>query len=340
MMKWALRITVLLAILLVSAFLFFRTPDTDPAEMRAKYGRAPSQFIPIGDGLTVHLRDEATPDAKRVVGTIVLLHGSNSDLHTWQAWVARLKDDYRVIRFDQIGHGLTGPAPDGDYSNDAFVAQLDRVVGHLGLDRFVLAGNSMGGSIAMGYAMKHPEKLAGLVLVDAGGAPIRREEDEGGNIGFTVAATPVIRNLITQITPRSMIAASLSQSVSNQDIVTPEAVDRYWELLRYPGNRQATLERFSNGWHVFKPRDVAMTSVPTLVMWGEEDALIPFAAGQWYARTLPNATLVSYPGIGHLPMEEAPKRSVRDLRAWLESTVYRPRSAAPEPRPENEIGTG
>ena len=76
-MKWLLRIVLLILALLVTAFLIFRTPDTDPAEMRAKYGGEPSQFVEIGDGVTVHLRDEGPKDAP----AIILLHGSNADLH-------------------------------------------------------------------------------------------------------------------------------------------------------------------------------------------------------------------------------------------------------------------
>ena len=106
-MKWVLRGFLALVALLVIAFLIFRTPDTDAAEMRAKYGGPPSQFVDIGDGVTVHLRDEGPKDAP----AIILLHGSNADLHTWDPWVQALKDQYRVIRFDQVGHGLTGPDP-------------------------------------------------------------------------------------------------------------------------------------------------------------------------------------------------------------------------------------
>ena len=192
-MKWALRIVLLLLALLVIAFLLLRTPDTDPAEMRAKYGSAPSQFIEIGDGVTVHLRDEGPRDAP----AIILLHGSAADLHTWQPWVDALKSKYRVVRFDQVGHGLTGPDPDNDYSLDNFVADIDEVADALELETFVLGGNSMGGGHSVAYALAHPERLDGLVLVDAGGAPIEREG--GGNIGFTIARTPVLNQLIKHL---------------------------------------------------------------------------------------------------------------------------------------------
>ena len=132
----------------------------------------------------------------RAFSAIVLLHGSNADLKTWQPWAENLREDFRVIRYDQRGHGLTGPAPDGGYSRDAFVDDLDLIADALDLDRFVLAGNSMGGSIAMGYAIEHPERLAGLVLVNASGAPIRREG--GGNLAFTLAAMLGVGTALSQ----------------------------------------------------------------------------------------------------------------------------------------------
>ena len=312
-MKWFLRLISIVAVALVATFFIFRVPDTDPAEMQAKYGSAPSQMVDIGDGRLVHLRDEGPRDAP----VIVLLHGSNADLHTWQPWVDALSDDYRVIRFDQRGHGLTGPAGDGDYTLTAFGADIDAVTAALGVERFVLAGNSMGGAIAMGYALANPERLDGLVLVDASGAPIEREAE--GNIAFRLAAMPGVGSVMSQLLPRSLVERSLTQSVSNQDIVTGEAVDRYWELARYPGNRDATRQRFSTPRSSFAAEEVGTMTVPTLVMWGEEDRLIPYEAAGWYMDNLPNSTLANYPGIGHLPMEEAPQRSAADLRAWLAS---------------------
>ena len=313
-MKWSWRILGALALVLVAAFFVLRVPDTDPAEMQAKYGAAPSRMLAVGDGRQVHVRDEGPRDAP-----IVLLHGSNADLHTWQAWTDALSADYRVVRFDQRGHGLTGPAADADYSIEAFAGDIDAVVDALGVERFVLAGNSMGGAIAMQYAIASPDRLDGLVLVDASGAPIERDAD--GNIAFKLAAMPGVGSVMSQVLPRSLVERSLSQSVSNQKIVTGEAVDRYWELARYPGNRDATRARFSTPRSAFSAEQVAQTDVPTLVMWGEEDKLIPYEAAGWYMDHLPDATLAAYPGIGHLPMEEVPERSAADLQQWLARTL-------------------
>lgn len=319
MMKWVWRGLLALLAVLGLAFLIFRTPDTDAAEMRAKYGGPPSQFVGIGNGVTVHLRDEGPKDAP----AIILLHGSNADLHTWEPWVEALKGQYRVIRFDQVGHGLTGPDPAHDYSRDNYVADILEVADALGLEQFVLGGNSMGGKHALAFAVAHPERLTGLVLVDGSGGPMLKldkkegEDDDSGNIGFKIAQTPGINLLVEQITPRSLIAQSLQQSVSVKSVASPAAVDRYWELLRYPGNRRATLKRFGYPYDPLSEAQIAAVATPTLILWGEEDRLIPVEAGQWLAKTMPSNRLVIYPGIGHLPHEEAVEATLGDLQPWL-----------------------
>ena len=310
-----------LAAVLLLAFLVLRTPDTDPAEMRAKYGAAPSQFVDLGGGLTVHLRDEGPRDAP----VIVLLHGSNDDLHTWDQWADILDDRYRVVRFDTVGHGLTGASPNKDYSAAAMVALVGRVADKLALPRFTLAGNSMGGAVAAQYAMAHPERLAGLVLVDAGGAP--KKGNERGNIGFKLAATPGVNLIAQSITPRFLIERSLRQSVAVEAAVTPQVVDRFWEMLRYPGNREATMIRFSTPRATLDPVRLGAIRVPTLILWGEEDPLIGVNGARWYNRAIPGSRLVVYPGIGHLPQLEAPAQSAGDAAAFL-STLPKAEGAA------------
>ncbi|MEL6737430.1 MAG: alpha/beta hydrolase, partial [Pseudomonadota bacterium] len=319
-MKWFIRILGVLIAALVILFLVFRTPDTDAAEMRAKYGGPPSQFVELASGLEVHLRDEGPRESEEL--PIVLLHGSNADLHTWEPWVEELAKTRRVIRYDQIGHGLTGPDPGGDYCRANFASDVGEVLDALGIERAIIGGNSMGGAVSLAFAIESPERVAGLILVDASGPPeqaanTQEEDEDGGNIGFALAQTPGVNLLIEQITPRSLIRQSLEESVSNQDVVTEEVVDRYWELLRYPGNRRATLARFSRPYTPVAPSDIAAITAPALILWGDEDRLIPLAAGQWLDETLPDSTLKVYSGIGHLPHEEAPEATLEAVEEWL-----------------------
>ena len=310
-MKWLGRVLLLVVALLLGAYLFLRTPDSDPATMRAKYGAAPSQFVDLGGSLKVHYRDEGPRGAP----VIVLLHGSNDDLHTWDPWAAQLSKSYRVIRFDQIGHGLTGPEPHGDYSPKAFVETIDQLTTKLGVTKFALAGNSMGGANALHYALAHGDKLTALVLLDAGGGPPLSKEP--GNIGFKIARTPVVNQLMLTVTPRSLIEKSLHQSVYNQAVVTPATVDRFWELLRYPGNRQATMTRFQQGWVTFDKARLGALKMPVLILWGAHDSLIAPATAQWFGQAIPGSTVLVYPDSGHMPQQEVAQRSASDLAGWL-----------------------
>lgn len=312
-MKRLGKVLLGLALVLGLAFLALRTPDTDPAAMKARYGAAPSQFVDLGGDLTVHLRDEGPRDAP----AIVLLHGSNADLHTWEPWTRGLSGEYRVIRYDTIGHGLTGPVPDKDYGLAAMTALVGKVADKLELKNFVLAGNSMGGWVAANYAVEHPERLSGLILVDAGGAP--KKGNERGNIGFKLAAMPGVNSVMGQITPRWIVARSLEQSVANKAVVSDAAVDRYWELLRYPGNREATMIRFATPRQPHDPARLARISTPTFILWGEEDGLIGLDGARFYNRAIAGSTLKTYPGIGHLPHEESPDATLSDVKAWLKT---------------------
>lgn len=307
----ALKFFGLIFGLILAFTLLFVTKETDIHQMRIKYGGSPSQFVQLQNGLTVHLRDEGARDAV----PIILLHGSNSDLHTWGEWSRLLENKYRVIRFDQRGHGLTGPAPDADYSLSAFTEDIELVADHLGLKQFVIAGSSMGGSIAVNYALEKPESLLGMVLVNAGGAPIQR--DGPLPLGFRILRMPLVKDLAKYFTPRFIFERSLLQSVSKTDFVTDEEIDRYWELARYPGNLSATMKRATYSHEPFSTSRVGNILLPTLVLWGDEDTLIPVAAGDWYTEHLPNSVFIHYKGVGHIPHQEIPYESINDLENWL-----------------------
>lgn len=314
MWKWTKRLTLgAVALLLIAVGLLYRA-DVAPDILKQKYANAESEFLTVAPGLAVHVRDQGPTTAP----VLVLLHGSNSSLHTWEPWVARLKDKYRIITMDLPGHGLTGPHPRDAYGAADFVAVVDAVVTAKNVQKFVVGGNSMGGWVSWHYALAHPEKLTGMILVDAAGAPTQLAAKRELPIGFRLAMMPVIRDIGQKLTPRAMIETSVHQSVSVQSSVTPAVVDRYWDLLRYPGNRRATILRFA----AKRDDDIAKLSglhLPALVLWGREDKLIPVVAATAFADTLLHDETIIYDGVGHLPMEEIPERSAADVRAWLDS---------------------
>jgi pimeloyl-ACP methyl ester carboxylesterase len=310
--KWLFGI---IALMLIGGLVIGYTPDTDVAEMKAKYASPTSQFITLAPGLTVHVRDEG----RRYGPVLVLIHGSNASLHTWEPWVQRLGGQYRIVSLDLPGHGLTGTHPSGDYDYPIFVDVVDKVLVKLGIDRATVGGNSMGGGVTWMYALAHPEKVEAMILIDAAGAP--RWQARKAPIGFRIARMPVLRDIAKIITPRSMVESSFLTSVSVKSVATPAAIDRYWELLRYPGNRAATIKRFSytHNNHPATKEKLAALKIPTLILWGEEDNLIPVKSAEWFAEAIPGSKLIIYPKVGHIPMEEVPDQSAADVAVFLQS---------------------
>jgi pimeloyl-ACP methyl ester carboxylesterase len=314
LLKWIL---ILIVVGLAAAVAFGWQSDTDATAMKAKYTNSASQFVDIGGGLFIHTRDEGKRDGP----ALVLIHGSNASLQTWEPWVKRLGGKYRIISLDLPGHGLTGANPSRDYHYAAFVDVVDKVMTKLAVQRFAIAGNSMGGGVAWHYALAHPERVWAVGLVDAAGAPAWQAKQVP--LGFKLARMPVARDLMLHITPRFVIDRSLHQSMSNQAIINDAMIDRYWELLLFPGNRQATLDRFALRHNIEPASQAALKSlkVPVLIQWGEEDGLIPVSSARWFATSIPGAKTIIYPHVGHIPMEEVPDQSATDMDAFLSKAM-------------------
>lgn len=316
MMKRFFKWVGILLLVMIAAVLFWGyAPDTDATAMKAKYGGGASQFAELQPGLNVHYRDEGKRDGR----VLVLIHGSNASLHTWEPWVKRLGSDYRIISMDLPGHGLTGSHPGGVYDYPVFVDVVSKLMTKLGVEKAFIGGNSMGGGTAWMFALAHPEKTEAVLLVDAGGAPAWQSKKTP--IGFRVMRIPVVKELARIIAPRSMFESSIKTSMSVQSKIDDKLVDRYWELNRYPGNREATMKRFSlqHNNHPATKEKLATIKVPVMIMWGEEDNLIPVASAKWFHEALPGSKLVVYPKVGHIPMEEVPDESAADVKAWLDA---------------------
>jgi len=301
---------------LIVAFLALRTPDTDREEMIAKYGGPGAMFADGAGGLRVHWRDEGCNDCP----AIVLLHGSNASLHTFERMIAELGGEFRIITYDQPGHGLTGPHPRDDYSAAGMFEALNAVANAARIDRFYLGGNSMGGWVAWRYALAYPERVEGLILIDAAGMPLRDGETPPPlNLGFRLLRNPMLRPLMSQITPRSLVEKSLKDTVADPAIVDDTMVDRYWELLRFPGNRRASAIRASADREQGMADRLPEITAPALVLWGAQDNLIRASAAITFDERLPNADVVVLDNVGHIPMEEAPAATANAIRRFLEN---------------------
>ncbi len=310
------RVLIPLAVLLVivAIFLALRTPDTARDAMIAKYGGPDASFAAGPAGQRIHYRDQGRRDGR----TIVLLHGSNSSLQTWEPLVKRLGGDYRIVTLDLPGHGLTGGTPDKDYSAAGMIAAVDVVAAKLGLDHFILGGNSMGGWVAWRYALAEPGRVDALLLLDAAGMPLRKgEKAPESNLGFRLLKNPVGRWLAGQITPRSLVEKSLRQSVAKTGIVDDAMVDRYWELLRFPGNREATALRATLDREPAMADRIGEIKVPVLILFGKQDRLINPSAALTFHDRIAGSEVVLLDDVGHLPMEEAPDATAMTIADFL-----------------------
>jgi pimeloyl-ACP methyl ester carboxylesterase len=284
-------------------------PDKSVQELSVRWASAPSQFANI-NGMQVHLRDEGPRDDPL---PIVLLHGTSASLHTWDGWVSGLKDKRRVIRMDLPAFGLTGPNPQNDYSIAAYVQFVQATLDAMGVKECVLGGNSLGGQIAWASAAALPERVKKLILVDAAGY---RFESTSVPIGFRIALTPGLRWIAEKILPRSVVEKSLHSVYGDPSKVSQELVDRYYDLALRAGNRQALGRRFEQRF-TSDEAQIAMLKVPTLILWGGQDRLIPPDSARRFAKDIAGSTLVVFDALGHVPHEEDPGATLAPVQTFL-----------------------
>src|SRR5579862_3484449 len=283
-MRKLLVFLIVVAALAALGWVLF-TPDIPRAALVAKYATPPSQFMTLADGARIHYRDRGPKSAPAVV----LIHGSNASLFTWEPWAARLSDAFRVISIDLPGHGLTGATPSGDYSEQAMTDAVARVTERLGLTRLAVAGNSMGGAIAARFAEEYPQRVTQLILVDAGGMPVRAGEHIP--LVFRLARIPVLNLALLYVTPRPLVVEGLDDAIVRKSVIDDRMIDSYWDFARMQGTREATLRRFQAPRDDFVARNVGHIAVPTLILWGEEDRLVPIEAARRYARAIRGSRL-------------------------------------------------
>jgi pimeloyl-ACP methyl ester carboxylesterase len=310
LVRWAVGLLALLALAVCALIALAWAPDLPADALKARWAAAPSQFIAI-DGMQVHLRDEGPRDDP---SPIVLLHGTSASLHTWEGWAAALRSQRRVIRFDMPGYALTGPSPRGAYNiGTDYPAFVLAVMDALKVQRFVLAGNSLGGQIAWHTALAAPQRVDKLILVDASGFPL---ESSSVPLGFRLARNPTLAPIMQHVLPRSVVESSLRNVYGQPERVTPELVDLFMDMTRREGNRAALSERFKGG-YTADTSQLAAIKAPTLILWGGQDRLIPPSHAQRFEKAIAGAQRVVFPALGHVPHEEDAAQTVAAVKAFL-----------------------
>lgn len=282
------------------------TPDRPRAALQSKYQASAADIVSV-ENVRLHVRDNGAKSAP----SVIMLHGFGSSLHTWEPWAEVLQHEYRVIRLDLPGSGLSEPDPTGRYDDqrtmDIILALMDR----LGVARAAFVGNSIGGRIAWNFAAHHPERVTKLVLISPDGFASR---------GFSYDKkpdVPAMAHVMRYILPKSMVRSSLAQAYGDPSLLTDGTVDRYYELMLAPGSRNALIARMEQTILRDPVPLLRRIQVPVLLIWGDRDKMIPVGNAADYVREMPQAKVVTFPALGHVPHEEAPAQSLVPVRAFL-----------------------
>ena len=216
---------------------------------------------------------------------------------------------------DLPGFGLTGPNADNDYSIETYEKFIGHLLDSLGVKECYMAGNSLGGFITWNYALPHPEQVKKMILLVAAGYPMKSPPPV-----VTLAKNKLLSPIMRHITPRFIVSSSMKEVYGDDSKITDSVTDRYFNLALRAGNRNAFIA-FVNE---FKERDtmpIQHITTPTLIEWGEKDRWIPLADAGRFHRDIKGSQLITYPGVGHVPMEELPTESCADALRFFAQPI-------------------
>ena len=313
-------LTLSFFILLVIAVYSGTYLDIPRDKLEAKYASGASKFLDLKNGSRIHYRDEG--DLYKPA--IILLHGFNGSLFNFERMVPLLSKEFRLISIDLPGFGLTGAVPSMDYSTQNSILVINELTSYLGMEKFSIAGNSMGGGIAWRYALENPEKTQSLVLLASSGIysseeRLQIEESERESpLVWKLMRSNFVSYFLSLYTPKFFATQGLKTSVYDSNLATEEIANQFHELTLMQGSREAILSRFSKqNYNDEKPDILKKIQAPTLIIHGREDNIISFKSSINLDKYIQNSQLVIYPKIGHLPMYETPARVADDIKKFF-----------------------
>ncbi|MGE3746663.1 MAG: alpha/beta fold hydrolase [Sphingomonadaceae bacterium] len=264
------------------------------------------QFVMI-DGARIRVRVEGPATAE----TIILIHGFSFSLETWDGWARELAKNYRVIRYDLAGHGLSDPDPAARYGTQDRVRQLAMLMDELHIREAVLAGNSYGGLVAWNFAAKFPDRVDKLILVDSAAYTINGVTEKPAPV------PPAMRAYLLEPRPAA-VAYSASTIFAHPERLPPERLELMRAMIARPGNGAALLAHLEQ--FALPEPDTLLGRIraPTLILWGRSDKVIPVDHAGLLAAAIPRSKVIIYDDVGHVPQEEATSRSLTDVSAFLE----------------------
>lgn len=338
MLRWIigglLAIVGLAALVGAGAYFALKRPDIPYETLAAQYESAASRYVDLPGGVRMHYRDEGQPNGP----PLLLIHGFSASLHTWEPWVARLGDEYRIISLDLPGHGLTRAPAGYQASIEVYRDLVNEFARSQGLTRFALAGSSMGGNVAWEYALAHPDQVQALILVDASGWEDTRTEATEEPQVFKLLRNPTLGPIMIQLDSTRLVRDGLRASFANPALVDDTMLNRYVQLARAPGHREILLQMTLNyrARHYATQERLAELSAPTLVLTGDTDRLVPPEHAQQFDDAIPNSELITFENTGHIPQEEKPDESATAVQEFLYRVIE---GSALAPLPEVDCET-
>ena len=303
--------TIGVVLTLAAILLALWRPDISSARLERRYGDATSRFLDLPGGVRLHYRDLAGENGP----VLVFLHGFTASSLDWAPLLPELGRVGRVLLLDLPGHGLTDAPREYRADTTAYVALVAAFVAALRLERYVLVGSSMGGLVAWRHALQRDPALVGLVLVGAVGWTEGSRPSAGGVL--RLFGLGLGRVLIRHFDMTPLVRRGLRTTYADPHQVTPALVRRYMDLARGPGHRRILTTMRMEAGDERQLAGLATLDLPSLVVTGELDRLVPPADARRFAAAIPGATLVTYADVGHVPMQEVPAALASDLRAWL-----------------------
>ena len=316
--KWIGLLVIAILIIFIYRGTYLDIPRED---LESKYATGASNFLTLDDGSRIHYRDEGNAQGS----VIVLLHGFNGSLFNFERLVPLLAEDFRLVSIDLPAFGLTGAVPSENYTTENFVNTVLKVTAHLGIEKFSIAGNSMGGHTAWRYALQYPDQMETLILIAAAGVwteeDLERASDDGPLI-WKIMSSNLARGGLRYFSPRFFSEQGLKTAVADPELVTENLVDQFHQLALLKGSRKAFISMFSDergNWAT--PEIFSNITAPTLVIHGSEDKLLQVETSEHFKENIPVVEVKIYDGIGHLPMYEDPKTTAEDIREFIQRSL-------------------
>ena len=279
--------------------------------------------------LELHGDQVAYQDAGSGDEALLLIHGMAGSSETWRAVIPQLSKKYRVVAPDLLGHGLSAK-PRSDYSLGAFAVLLRDLLDELGVSSATVIGQSLGGGVAMQFAYQHPDYCQRLVLISSGGL--------GPDVGWTLRllSAPGAELILPVIAPPPVVNAGnkLRSWFSSSGIQSPRGAEMWsaYSSLADSNTRQAFLKTLRSvvdyrGQSVSALNRLHLTSdLPTMVIWGDQDRIIPIEHGYAVRDARPGCRLEVLADVGHFPHVERPSEVVELIDDFINTTIQSPQA--------------